>query len=151
MVSRRRRRASPSFRRQSVPGGSWGLQPIVGASEERVRKAREGNEFDVLTTFSLEEICEPLGRIDLLHIDIQGGEADLIASCLPTIATKVAYMFVGSHSRQIEGRIMEMMLSQNWQLEVEMPAIFNLDQSGVPLLVIDGVQAWKNPALFAGR
>jgi hypothetical protein len=138
------------FPRQAVPGVSWGSEPVIGASEDEIRRAMEQGTFDILPMCSLEEISERHGRIDLLHIDIQGGEAKLIESCLPTITRKVAYMFVGSHSRQIEGLIMDLMLNAGWKLEIERPAIFNLDQSGIPSLVVDGVQAWRNPALFGG-
>ena len=60
-------------------------------------------------------------------------------ACLPVCVEKVAYLLVGTHSRQIEGRIMDTLLPAGWVLEIERPAIFSLD-SGAPEIRVDGVQ-----------
>jgi hypothetical protein len=44
---------------------------------------------------SLEKASAAHPRIDLLHIDIQGGEADLIRDSLAILNKKVAYMTIG--------------------------------------------------------
>lgn len=87
------------------------------------------------------------GRIDLLHIDIQGGEADLIDQCLPLLNEKVAYMVIGTHPKQIEGRLYETLLNAGWRLEMERAAIFDLTRGPTPFVTVDGVQRWLNPAL----
>ncbi|WP_216074149.1 hypothetical protein, partial [Acinetobacter baumannii] len=63
---------------------------------------------------ALADVVRPHRRIDLLHIDIQGGEADLIAACLPVLKERVAYILIGTHSRQIEGRIFDVLLNEGW-------------------------------------
>ena len=102
-----------------------------------------------LPMIALLEVAAPHARIDLLHIDIQGGEADLIVGCLPIISEKVVYVLVGTHSRQIEGRIMETLFQVGWKLEIERPAIFSLE-AGLPQITVDGVQGWRNPNLSPG-
>jgi hypothetical protein len=94
----------------------------------------------------LEQVVAPHRRIDLLHIDIQGGEADFIAGCLPVMNSKVGYLVVGTHSRQIEGRIVDTLLGEKWNLEIERPAILSL-AGGAPQVTVDGVQGWRNPQL----
>ena len=74
------------------------------------------------------------------------GEADFIKGCLPVCEEKVAYLLVGTHSRQIEGRIIETLQEAGWALEIERPAIFSL-QSGRAQITVDGVQGWRNPKL----
>jgi hypothetical protein len=86
-------------------------------------------------------------RIDFLHVDIQGGEADLVESCMTVLQRKVAYMFVGTHSRQIEGRLFETLLRAGWRLEIERPGMLKLDGE-VPHMWIDGVQGWRNMVLL---
>jgi len=83
--------------------------------------------------------------VDLLHIDIQGGEADLVTSSLAFLNAHVAYMMIGTHSRVIEGRLCDELGAAGWELEVERPAI--MDITGKPAARVDGVQGWRNPRL----
>jgi hypothetical protein len=93
------------FARQQQAGMEWGLEPVFGATAEQRQHA--SGSHDELPMIALQEITAAHRRIDLLHIDIQGGEADFIAGCLAVMDGKVGSLVVGTHSRQIEGRIME--------------------------------------------
>lgn len=136
------------FPRQNKAGVEWGLEPVFGASVAEKQAAIAAGSHDALPMIALAELTAMHQCIDLLHIDIQGGEANFIAGCLSILADRVAYILVGTHSRQIEGRIMEMLLANGWCLEIERPAIFALD-SGVPDIRIDGVQGWRNSRVRA--
>jgi len=96
---------------------------------------------------SLAEVAAQHTRIDLLHIDIQGGEADLVAACLPLLGQKIAYLLIGTHSRAIEGRLFDVLLGAGWRLEIERPCQLQLKE-GVPFTHVDGIQGWRNPALL---
>jgi len=135
------------FPRQNLAGLHWGLEPVFGASDAEQQAALEAGSHDALPMIALSELAAAQLRIDLLHIDIQGGETDFIAGCLPILAERVAYILVGTHSRQIEGRIMEMLLAEGWHLDIERPAIFSVDD-GRPDIRVDGVQGWRNPHLM---
>ncbi|WP_428487983.1 hypothetical protein [Rhodopila sp.] len=150
-VTLRRGIAAPAhgialFPRQQQAGVQWGLEPIFNATAEQCHSAAQSGEYDELPMIPLADVVASHPRIDLLHVDIQGGEADLIANCLPVLRERVAYLLVGTHSRQIEGRIMHMLLVAGWMLELERPAIFSLDD-GRPRIVVDGVQGWRNANL----
>ncbi|WP_284948085.1 class I SAM-dependent methyltransferase [Acidisoma cladoniae] len=134
------------FPRQGQAGVSWGLEPIFGATEEQRREAAASGNYDELPMIALRELAGARERFDLVHIDIQGGEADFIAGCLPAMNDRVAYLLVGTHSRQLEGRIMDTLLPAGWILEIERPAIFALGADG-PRITVDGVQGWRNPRL----
>jgi len=134
------------FPRQEKAGVTWGLEPILAATDEQRRSAAESGAYGELPMIALDQLAAPHGRIDLLHVDIQGGEADLIASCAPLLSQKFAYLVVGTHSRQIEGRIMETLFQAGWALEIERPAILAIDADG-PRVTVDGVQGWRNPSL----
>jgi hypothetical protein len=134
------------FPRQAQAGIEYGLEPVFGASEAEQKAAIAAGSHDALRMVALKDLIPAHGRVDLLHIDIQGGEVDFIASCLPLLGKHVAYLFVGTHSRQIEGSVMEMLLAKGWLLEIERPAIFTL-HAGRPITVVDGAQGWRNPRL----
>jgi hypothetical protein len=153
-VTLRRGIAAPTggialFPRREQAGVHWGSEPVFGATDEQRRSAAESGRYDELPMIALLEVAAPHARIDLLHIDIQGGEADFIVGCLPIISEKVVYVLVGTHSRQIEGRIMETLFQVGWKLEIERPAIFSLE-AGLPQITVDGVQGWRNPNLSPG-
>jgi hypothetical protein len=134
------------FPRHDKAGEQWGLEPIFGATaQERAAAVRSG-EFYELPTISLGDLISGGDKLDLLHVDIQGGEADLIDSSRPVLDDQVAYIVVGTHSRQIEGRIFKQLLGATWRLEIERPAIINLGPGG-PTTTVDGVQGWRNLAL----
>lgn len=137
------------FPRQDNAGANWGLQPIFGATDaERARAAAAGSH-DELPMIALDDLLAAHPRLDLLHVDIQGGEADLITGSLPVLRSKVAYIVIGTHSRQIEGSIMTALLAEGWRLEMERPAILAIGPDG-PAVTVDGVQAWRNPDLLPG-
>ena len=53
----------------------------------------------------LDEVIGSRPRIDLLHLDIQGGEANLVRDCIRSLEAKVTDLVIGTHSRTIEGRL----------------------------------------------
>lgn len=131
------------FPRQEHAGGSWGLEPVFGATEEQRDEAVASGQFDILPMIPFEEIAADHARIDLVHIDIQGGEATLMHDCIETLNEKAAYIVVGTHSRQIEGRLFDLMLESGWMLEMERPAILSVGPQG-PIVTVDGLQGWRN-------
>jgi hypothetical protein len=136
------------FPRPEAAGTHWGLEPVFGATAEQREGALASGRFDEVAMLPLESLAARRARIDLLHIDIQGGEAELIVGSLAVLREKVAYIVVGTHSRQIEGRIMDALLGDGWTLEIERPAILALAED-TPRVTVDGVQGWRNPRLAA--
>ncbi|NDC64187.1 MAG: class I SAM-dependent methyltransferase [Planctomycetia bacterium] len=134
------------FPRQARAGTRWGLRPIMGASAAQRRSATRRGTHDELPMIGLESVLSPHERVDLLHVDIQGGEADLIERCLPTLDGRVAYVVVGTHARRLESRIRTALGKAGWILEIERPAIFRRRLLRMRLQV-DGVQGWRNPRL----
>ncbi len=134
------------FPKQAVAGSSWGLEPIFDPSPEDRARIMQTGQFEELPVLNLADVIGERSQIDLLHIDIQGGEADLVEACLPLLRDRLAYLVIGTHSRPIEGRLMAALSADGWVLEIERPAIITIDRNAVTL-VIDGVQGWRNPRL----
>lgn len=135
------------FPKQDVPGASWGSEPVFNATEEQRQEATASGQFDETPMVPLSEVIASEPRIDLLHVDIQGGEADLVERNLALLGQKVAYLLVGTHSKQIEGRLYQALLTAGWHLEMERAAIFDIVE-GQPRIRVDGVQGWRNMALL---
>ncbi|MGJ7508101.1 FkbM family methyltransferase [Variovorax sp. GT1P44] len=135
------------FPKQDLAGVNWGLEAVLAATDQQRADAVATGKYDELPMVSLDKLAEPHQRIDLLHIDIQGGEADLIDGCLPVLDEKVAYMLIGTHTKPIEGRLFQALVAAGWRLEMERPAIFDVS-SGVPSVRVDGVQGWRNLRLL---
>jgi FkbM family methyltransferase len=131
------------FPRQATSGVNWGLEPVFHATEEERQRALFDGTHDELPMISTDDVIGDHKKLDLLHVDIQGGEADLVEGCLETLSRKVSYMVIGTHSRQIEGRIMEVLLRSGWTMEIERPATLKISENG-PMVVVDGVQGWRN-------
>jgi FkbM family methyltransferase len=134
------------FPNQSLSGQNWGLEPIMNPGRFKRSTAKLAG-YTELPAISLQTATKNHARIDLLHIDIQGGEADLIKDSLELLNDKVAYIVVGTHSREIEGQIFETLRTAGWLLEIERPAILSL-VNGKPIVTVDGVEGWRNPNLL---
>lgn len=128
-------------------GNHWGLAPVFGATPAEQDEAIRSGAYEILPMVPLSAMVPPSGRIDLLHLDIQGGEADLVEAALATLNEKVAYMVIGTHSREIEGRLFDMLPKAGWKLEIDRPATYHINLS--PMLVsVDGVHGWRNTRLL---
>ena len=131
------------FPRQNLPGEKYGLEPKFNVTEDESKKLISSGCYDKLKMHSIKDIAENYEQLDLVHIDIQGGELKLISEGIEDFNKKVAYLVIGTHSREIEGRLIEILLRNNWILEIERPAILGLENSS-PIVLVDGVQGWRN-------
>ncbi len=135
------------FPRQDRAGESWSLAPRFGVAPEEVREACESGAWDAIPMRPLAALVPEGVRVDLLHVDIQGGEADLVAGSLSFLAANVAFLVVGTHGRAIEGRLVETLAGAGWVLEIDRPAFLaRLDLLGAA--TVDGLQGWRNPHLL---
>lgn len=135
------------FPRLARTGTHWGLSPALDAGLAARARARLTGDADEVPMMPLGEAAGTHRRIDLLHIDIQGGEAELIENSRAVLDARFAYLVIGTHSREIEGRLFAALRSAGWFLEIERPAILSLD-GGAPTVTVDGVQGWRNPRLL---
>ena len=97
--------------------------------------------------FTPAEIFAGHGRIDLVHIDIQGGEADLLEDAMVDFSRCVRRIVVGTHGRAIEARLHEAFGAADWRLEHDDPCRMSVNR-GRPLLAYDGTQVWTNPRVI---
>jgi hypothetical protein len=92
--------------------------------------------------------------IDFVHVDIQGYESVLFfdEKVIEDFRQKVKYICIGTHSRKIEGDLMEYLYGHNFQLIREKPCRMHLPQtkpgSFIDITTMDGTQIWRNLANF---
>ncbi|HUN22387.1 MAG TPA: DUF4214 domain-containing protein [Anaerolineales bacterium] len=86
--------------------------------------------------------------VNLLHIDIQGAEFDVVSSSLETLKKQVKAMLIGTHSRVIEGKLIDLLYRNGWYLHREKPCQVNWQTNEPPsieaMTSLDGIQYWKN-------
>lgn len=100
-------------------------------------------EVDVI---ALEDILD--GRVfDFLHIDIQGHEFDLLRDALEIFKRQTRAFFIGTHTRLIEGEIIELLYKNNFKLQWEKPCRMKLNEDSNSIIgrtTHDGGQYWIN-------
>ncbi len=127
--------------------GGWGGEAIFYPSDAILAKAMSDPSVQVLDCLTLDMLSDG-NPIDLLHIDIQGAEVDYVYGNMDSIVRLVKRVLIGTHSRIIEGRLMDHFLSAGWRLEMDRSVIAPVI-SGKPETLVDGVQLWANPSFNA--
>ena len=134
------------FPRVGAEGGGGG-EAIFNPTSAELDAALGSGKFVRMPVVDLDELTRNEKRLDFLHVDIQGAELDLLTEQFDWLCKKVRYVFIGTHSKQIEGGLFQLFTTGgNWKLEIERPAVFGL-LGGHPSVQIDGAQAWRNLAL----
>lgn len=130
----------------STAGASWGSAPILNATRSQIAEAKKAGGYETIKSFSIDNIT---GKkvIDLLHIDIQGGEEQLIRDSIGIINGYVRFILIGTHSRSIEANVLALLLDNGWLLELERPAINNII-NGKPVIAVDGVLFLRNERIM---
>jgi FkbM family methyltransferase len=130
------------------PSEEWGCRPIQGSGDYTGRQFPKTKQVEIVPMLDLV-VREP--RWDLVHIDVQGDEVDICRSCIDELNARVRWIIVGTHSRKIDGDLVELMWRAGWWLEHEKPAKFAFGLNPTTLeamTTIDGTQVWRNPRLM---
>ena len=107
-------------------------------------------EYVDVPAFSLETICQGLDRIDYMHWDIQGAEFAVAQSNPELLNSRVRYLFIGTHSRPIEGKLTEFLYEHGWDILLENPCVYSYDRTKPSIegmTTTDGEIFARNPRL----
>jgi FkbM family methyltransferase len=123
----------------------WGSRPVID-------KCCYTGEVPQLTkqirVISMRDLVTQEVRWDLIHIDVQGHEFEICRSCVDALNERAHWLVIGTHSRKIEGDLLELFYRAGWQLEHEKPAKFAVQPNPASLeamTTLDGTQVWRNP------
>jgi len=89
-------------------------------------------------------------KVDFLHIDIQGAEGSVVSDHIDWLNASVRSAMIATHSRPLEGQLMDLLNANNWQLIQEKPCRFSPGQPQLDwtaATTVDGSQYWVNVEL----
>jgi hypothetical protein len=112
------------------------------------------SEFVTVPAFSIHTICKGLDTIDYMHWDIQGAELEVARSSIDFLNEKVRYLFVGTHSRYIEGNLMDLFFRNGWDVLYQNPCSFVYNRNTPSLegmTISDGEIFLRNPSVGMKR
>ena len=135
------------FPKLHVGAEDYGANAVFNA-DERDSAATRG-ELEEVRAIGLTSLLSEHERVDLIHMDIQGHEEDVLRSAILSLNARVRRMIIGTHSRSIEGHLLDLLSAQGWICEFEQPCRMQSTADGKLLLVADGEQVWRNPRLPA--
>ena len=121
--------------------GEWGSSAVFSETGE------DKPGYQRVRSISLSTLLKDEPLVDFIHFDIQGAEADVIDASAEMLTDKVRYLVIGTHSRVIEGRIIETLRRHGWTLENEQPARMGYTADVPEYTRADGTQVWRNPTL----
>jgi FkbM family methyltransferase len=133
---------------------SYGQAPLSFADDGVLTAFFDNNrhlrraDYTQVPVFTPTELFAGHERVDLVHIDIQGGEADLVDGAMADFSRCVRRIVVGTHGRAIEERLHIAFGGTDWRLEHDDPCRLAI-VAGRPLLAHDGTQVWVNTRLAA--
>ncbi len=103
-------------------------------------------QVEIRQSILLEDIISDISVVDLVALDIQGMEAEVVASSIDLIGRRVKRIHVGTHNREIEDTLRKLMATAGWQPRFDYPCgARNYPTSAGPVNFQDGVQSWINP------
>jgi len=76
--------------------------------------------------------------IDMVDMDIQGEELAVLESTPDTTLAKIRWLYIGTHSRDIEAGLRRFLSGKGWVCEQDIP--LNPENG-----FTDGIQVWRNP------
>lgn len=136
----------------------WGMRPIFCRSDREADAVLHSStqladyrgfafeRFQRVNCYALVDIFAGLDHVDVMHVDVQGSEFDLVSQNLDLLTKRVGYLILGTHTRHVEGLLIDLLSRSGWRLELEEPCSFEL-HSGRFAPLVDGVQGWRNLAI----
>jgi FkbM family methyltransferase len=111
----------------------------------RIRRHASGAKSIYVPAITLVSILDDLQQVDLIHVDIQGLELSIIGSSIDELDAKVKRLHVGTHSREIENGLRQLLTSHGWRCLADYPSASVEQTPWGPIEFQDGIQSWVNP------
>ncbi len=90
------------------------------------------------------------GPIDLIHMDIQGAEARVLAP-MTRLDARVRAVHIGTHAHDIEDTLRSLLHAHGWHATQDYACLSHAQTPYGLVEFVDGVQSWTNPALAPPR
>jgi len=151
-----------SFHCRCVRGAVWSADgevkfPLVAAEQEyggavtEVEGERDYRgvavRYESVPAYTMASILGSYDIVDFMHIDIQGAEAAVCRQAIGFLKEHARYVFIGTHSRTIEGELLQIFRPNGFDILREKPCRFSLNAWSGTLEGIgtaDGGQLYSN-------
>ena len=113
---------------------------------------RNGLEVERVPCVDLLEVTRGIERVDYMHMDIQGTEAEFLLAHPERLDECVALVNIGTHTELIERQLRRHFTSRGWLRRYDIPMNATIvaryqGKEPVEITLGDGVQVWENPRL----
>lgn len=125
------------------PSHDYGATLFAG---DPLMKHADGKSSTRVPAYSIPTLLAEYPRVDLIHIDIQGSEAEVVSAARATLKAKVRRLVIGTHGRAIEQRILEDLSDDGWVCENDEACRYAAGGAGL-YLALDGCQVWRNESV----
>jgi len=124
---------------------AYGASLVEGAGSGHFQKTT------LVKGYSLPAISSEYDYIDFVHIDIQGYEEELVSKSIDFLKKKVKFLFIGTHTREIEGHLINILYENDFRLIREQPCRVLWPElkpnNFIDVTIKDGGQFWLNKQL----
>jgi FkbM family methyltransferase len=112
-----------------------------------VRRHISGFKSISVPSVNLADLLKDVSKVDLIDIDIQGEEGSAIRSAVDLLTAKVKRMHIGTHSREIEIGLRELLSVHGWICQADYSGDATHETPFGAITFQDGAQSWLNPRL----
>lgn len=109
---------------------------------------RRDGAFIEVQQFTLSDVLRHFDEVDIVHMDIQGAEADAIQEGIRSLTEKVRRLNIGTHRHDIEARLRLLLKSSGCVCMRDYPCQQTNETEFGPMAFADGLQTWINPKLI---
>jgi FkbM family methyltransferase len=131
----------------SDPAADWGQAAIVGQHGGYDYRGHSITATESVPLLSIKTILADEALVDLVHIDVQGAEVDILRPALSILNAKVKCLIIGTHSRAIEGELVELLGAGGWKLWRDHSCHLTQFDERI-ICTVDGCQVWHNRGLL---
>lgn len=129
------------------PDGWYGQSLSRNDDVVQEESANNGVRSIHLPSVSLTGILQDLPLVDLIDFDVQGAEGRAIRSAIGALDARVKRLHVGTHSKEIENDLRELLSAHGWQCQADYSLGSTSETPWGAMQFQDGVQSWVNPGL----
>jgi FkbM family methyltransferase len=108
-------------------------------------------EMEEVEVIALKDLLVKENRWDLVHMDVQGLEMAICNAGIDELNKRVSRVVIGTHSRKLDGDLVDLFHRAGWVLEHEKPTQFTYNRTLAQLenmTRVDGTQVWRNPRVW---
>jgi FkbM family methyltransferase len=103
-----------------------------------------------VSRITLNDLLADHALVDLIHMDVQGQELPVVRASIDLIDSRVKYIHIGTHSREIETELRQIFQSHHWTCRADCPGNQEHHTPFGTIVLEDGVQSWSNPKFCPG-